>query len=680
MPEQNQPARFLPALALITCLTGLCTGVSIGNAQKPPTGSIHGIITGSLSGMGLENTQISVGDLFGNTIASSSSDSSGAFQVTSIPIGSYLVSFTLDGYREELRTLQLTSIASLELPISLQAIVATGVVLDSSDLPIANARILIQDNSGNEVATETTNSKGAFLVSGLPDGNYNFMVEANGFLPKSESLSLLQAVPTEITFQLNDAPRNQADLSVSYEPLSQPAISGQLFEFRILIKNDGPDSASDVSLVNNLPGNVAFVSAVSSIGSCARFGTLMTCSLGILEAGESQTLTITLAPDSPGSIENLVTIFSSTDDSSSDNNESTLRIDIIPPATDLGLVGEFLSQGALLPTGSSLKSGEPFTAKLSLSNGGPLTATDIKMVTQLNQNVVFSNLEPTDGVDCAVSGQELACTVSDLAQGGTMDFTLNFETVGDGTIDLAFEVSSSLPDPNIENNTASWSLVLLPLTGDLLLNIQTDTLTVSPGAQIKYQIKITNQGPDTATDLTIINVLPSGALASFDSATASMENTVLENQGDGAGGVSVVNVSLAQLLPGESETIDINLALKNDAAGSLIFFALARSTVFDPTPDNSTTIITPIVGGPTPPPAEPSAPIIRNPEIQEDGTFKFDVEADSGSSVTIQFSSNLLIWSDLKTLTLDGTNSRVVVDNSENEFSRRYYRALIASP
>jgi hypothetical protein len=160
-----------------------------------------------------------------------------------------------------------------------------------------------------------------------------------------------------------------------------------------------------------------------------------------------------------------------------------------------------------------------------------------------------------------------------------------------------------------------------------------------------------------------------------------MENTVLENQGDGAGGVSVVNVSLAQLLPGESETIDINLALKNDAAGSLIFFALARSTVFDPTPDNSTTIITPIVGGSiTPPPAEPSAPIIRNPEIQEDGTFKFDVEADSGSSVTIQFSSNLLIWSDLKTLTLDGTNSRVVVDNSENEFSRRYYRALIASP
>jgi uncharacterized repeat protein (TIGR01451 family) len=73
---------------------------------------------------------------------------------------------------------------------------------------------------------------------------------------------------------------------------------GAEFDYEVTVSNAGPDVASDVELVDTLPGEVSFVSASASSGSCSETspGT-PECSLGDIASGDSVTVTITVSAD-----------------------------------------------------------------------------------------------------------------------------------------------------------------------------------------------------------------------------------------------------------------------------------------------------------------------------------------------------------------------------------------------
>ena len=123
-------------------------------------------------------------------------------------------------------------------------------------------------------------------------------------------------------------PANSADLSIVKTDSADPVAPGSTFSYTLAVSNAGPGTASNVVVTDKLPGQVTFVSAQSSQGTCANQGKTVTCNLNDLGtgAGYSQPVTITIqvkAPNKAGELTNTATVSSDTKDTKKNNDTDT---------------------------------------------------------------------------------------------------------------------------------------------------------------------------------------------------------------------------------------------------------------------------------------------------------------------------------------------------------------------
>jgi uncharacterized repeat protein (TIGR01451 family) len=116
-----------------------------------------------------------------------------------------------------------------------------------------------------------------------------------------------------------------ADVNVTKTDAPDPGHVGQKLTYTITVHNDGPDSASGVTLVDTLPKTAGFGSAISTQGTCVRTKTGVTCNIGTMANGATVTVTIVVKPTKKGTITNTVTVASTspTDPNLSNNTAST---------------------------------------------------------------------------------------------------------------------------------------------------------------------------------------------------------------------------------------------------------------------------------------------------------------------------------------------------------------------
>jgi len=82
------------------------------------------------------------------------------------------------------------------------------------------------------------------------------------------------------------------DISVIKSDSPDPVTVGNNLTYMIGVTNNGPDTATGVTLTDTLPAGVTYVSATSTQGTCSRSGSTVTCSIGTLANGASTTVTI----------------------------------------------------------------------------------------------------------------------------------------------------------------------------------------------------------------------------------------------------------------------------------------------------------------------------------------------------------------------------------------------------
>ena len=87
------------------------------------------------------------------------------------------------------------------------------------------------------------------------------------------------------------------DLALTARASATVVAPDSLVTFTVIVTNKGPDSATGVTLTDSLSGNVAYVSASTSRGTCSQSDGRISCNVGTLVGGASATLTIT-APNS----------------------------------------------------------------------------------------------------------------------------------------------------------------------------------------------------------------------------------------------------------------------------------------------------------------------------------------------------------------------------------------------
>jgi uncharacterized repeat protein (TIGR01451 family) len=128
---------------------------------------------------------------------------------------------------------------------------------------------------------------------------------------------------------------DSAALSVAQAPAPSPFLVGQNGTYTLTLTNAGPDLAANVVVTDALPSGVSFVSA--SPGCVFTNGNII-YSAGTLAAGASDTVSITVLPDSAGSVTNSVSVASITANSNSANNPSLFVTAVlealVPPILD----------------------------------------------------------------------------------------------------------------------------------------------------------------------------------------------------------------------------------------------------------------------------------------------------------------------------------------------------------
>jgi uncharacterized repeat protein (TIGR01451 family) len=255
---------------------------------------------------------------------------------------------------------------------------------------------------------------------------------------------------------------HEADLSVSKAASPDPVIAGGNLTYAITVANNGPDSADNVALTDDLPPDLILVSCSATGGGvCGGTGNNRTVTFASLAASGSATITIeaTVNAAMPGgaTVTNTVSATSATSDPNSANNSATVTTAVINQA-DLA-VTKTASPGMA-------QAGTNVTYAVTAANNGPHAALNVTLTDALPAGLTFVSNSGASGWTCvnpaAGSGGTITCSISSLASGGTATFAI-VANVGCGVaagtvIANPANLSSSTPDPNSSNNAATASV------------------------------------------------------------------------------------------------------------------------------------------------------------------------------------------------------------------------------
>jgi uncharacterized delta-60 repeat protein/uncharacterized repeat protein (TIGR01451 family) len=114
-----------------------------------------------------------------------------------------------------------------------------------------------------------------------------------------------------------------ADLAFSKTDPPGRVPTGRNMTYTLTVTNNGPDAAAGVTVTDQLPPSVTFVSATPSQGSCGESGGIVTCNLGTMGNGVTATVEIVVRPTVAGTITNTASVTSSTPDPNQGNNSDS---------------------------------------------------------------------------------------------------------------------------------------------------------------------------------------------------------------------------------------------------------------------------------------------------------------------------------------------------------------------
>jgi M6 family metalloprotease-like protein/uncharacterized repeat protein (TIGR01451 family) len=115
---------------------------------------------------------------------------------------------------------------------------------------------------------------------------------------------------------------SSADLALTKVDSPDPVAVASPLTYTITVTNNGPNTATGVTLTDTLPENVSFVSAVPN--TCSTVNRTVTCNLGSLAKKAKATVKIVVIPLVEGTLENTASVTGAGADTNASNNSVTI--------------------------------------------------------------------------------------------------------------------------------------------------------------------------------------------------------------------------------------------------------------------------------------------------------------------------------------------------------------------
>ena len=442
----------------------------------------------------------------------------------------------------------------------------------------------LQDNGGptfthalpvGSPAIDAGNPSGCTDIDGVTD----LTTDQRGFTRPMDGDGDGDAVCDIGAYEYGAVLSSGADLSVTKSDSPDPVDEGDSLSYTVIVTNNGFDSATGVTLMDTLPKGVTFVSATPSQGSCSGSSTV-TCALGSLAVSGNATVTIVVTPTEAGTLINAASVLCSIADPDDTNNTATTSTTVNTPQP----IGADLSLGKT-DSPDPVLAGNNLTYTIPVTNNGPDPATGVVVTDTLAAEVTFVSATPSQG-SCSESSGTVTCNLDDLANGGSATVTIVVTPVAGCALNNTASVASDLPDPNLDNNSATQSTTVNSAT-DLALTKTDSPDPVIAENNLTYSINVSNNGPDDSTGVVVTDTL--AAEVTFVSATPS--------QGSCSESSGTVTCNLGDLANGT--TASITIVVTTTAAGVIANSAIVTGNEIDPnnTNDSASTSTSVVVPG-----------------------------------------------------------------------------------
>ena len=226
--------------------------------------------------------------------------------------------------------------------------------------------------------------------------------------------------------------------------------AGSPLTYALTVTNDGTGLATGVNLTDTLPSGVMFFSATDGVRPVSG---VLTFSIGDLDAGASASFTIVVAASAAGTLVDSAGVSMDQVDPTPVDNSASVQTTVADAAdtADLALSGSAPRNVAL---------GNDVNYTLTVTNGGPASATGVVLIDTLPAGVTFRSAtggaRPVNGV--------LTFTVGNLAVDASKSFTIVVTPLAEGRLSNRVTVSMDQTDPTPDDNSLTLTTQVYSVT------------------------------------------------------------------------------------------------------------------------------------------------------------------------------------------------------------------------